>query len=166
MTTRFFCVLTTGLVMLLGNPALLLVDAECCPSYWSKLEKCIVCLDYTPPRPYCGYGPCNLFGCNCDGGCRRPPLNGLNLGQNPVVDDSEPLTVANFYEHSAFLKIATIDQDGDGLLSLDEFDDWVRRTRTGEDSEESIAELYAGFKEMDQNHDGYVSRNEVDDSFL
>lgn len=18
---------------------------------------------------YCGYGPCNLFGCNCDGGC-------------------------------------------------------------------------------------------------
>lgn len=20
---------------------------------------------------YCGYGPCNMFGCNCDGGCRE-----------------------------------------------------------------------------------------------
>lgn len=20
---------------------------------------------------YCGHGPCNMFGCNCDGGCRK-----------------------------------------------------------------------------------------------
>lgn len=35
------------------------------------------CLSYlcgdgttTPKFQYCGHGPCNLFGCNCDGGCR------------------------------------------------------------------------------------------------
>ncbi|KAH9388474.1 hypothetical protein TYRP_023443 [Tyrophagus putrescentiae] len=29
------------------------------------------CGDCTLPTPYCGYGPCNIFGCNCDGGCRH-----------------------------------------------------------------------------------------------
>lgn len=29
-----------------------------------------ICGDGTPPTPHCGKGPCNIFGCNCDGGCR------------------------------------------------------------------------------------------------
>ena len=28
------------------------------------------CLDCAGPRPYCGKNGCNLFGCNCQGGCR------------------------------------------------------------------------------------------------
>ncbi|KAF8883220.1 hypothetical protein BD779DRAFT_877728 [Infundibulicybe gibba] len=28
------------------------------------------CDDGTPCTFYCGYGRCNIFGCNCDGGCR------------------------------------------------------------------------------------------------
>ncbi|OJJ07204.1 hypothetical protein ASPVEDRAFT_88458 [Aspergillus versicolor CBS 583.65] len=31
---------------------------------------CDTCNDGTPATPYCGYGQCNVFGCNCDGGCR------------------------------------------------------------------------------------------------
>ena len=41
------------------------VDADCCPCWVST-----VCNDGTECTPWCGYGPCNIFGCNCDGGCR------------------------------------------------------------------------------------------------
>jgi hypothetical protein len=30
------------------------------------------CADGTIGTPCCGYGPCNIFCCNCDGGCRQP----------------------------------------------------------------------------------------------
>lgn len=37
-------------------------DAEICDE-WQ-------CADHKPPvGSYCGRGPCNIFGCNCDGGC-------------------------------------------------------------------------------------------------
>ncbi|KAE8155017.1 hypothetical protein BDV25DRAFT_146854 [Aspergillus avenaceus] len=29
------------------------------------------CADGTAGTPFCGYGPCNIFGCACEGGCRR-----------------------------------------------------------------------------------------------
>uniref|UniRef100_A0A915HX69 Metallothionein n=1 Tax=Romanomermis culicivorax TaxID=13658 RepID=A0A915HX69_ROMCU len=30
------------------------------------------CRDCTSPTPFCcGYGPCNMFCCNCDKGCRK-----------------------------------------------------------------------------------------------
>ena len=32
-----------------------------------------LCEDCTVATPYCGYGSCNIFGCNCDGGCRVMP---------------------------------------------------------------------------------------------
>ena len=32
------------------------------------------CADGTIGTPCCGYGPCNIFCCNCDGGCRQPRL--------------------------------------------------------------------------------------------
>lgn len=33
------------------------------------------CIDGVPLYKgyYCGNGPCNVFGCNCDGGCRTDP---------------------------------------------------------------------------------------------
>nr|WGN96262.1 setae polypeptide [Ochrogaster lunifer] len=37
-----------------------------------------VCYDgRTHPGSYCGHGPCNMFGCNCDGGCitGKPPYS-------------------------------------------------------------------------------------------
>uniref|UniRef100_A0A915JA49 Uncharacterized protein n=1 Tax=Romanomermis culicivorax TaxID=13658 RepID=A0A915JA49_ROMCU len=30
-----------------------------------------LCDDCTEPTPCCGYGPCNMFCCHCDTGCRR-----------------------------------------------------------------------------------------------
>ncbi|XP_078693337.1 uncharacterized protein LOC144923027 [Branchiostoma floridae x Branchiostoma belcheri] len=79
------------LAMLLGLTGLLMVDravSECC---YSRTANCKpvgphhrmceqVCDDDTEATPYCGYGPCNIWGCNCDGGCRRgrPIIGGRN----------------------------------------------------------------------------------------
>ncbi|XP_013421533.1 protein Diedel [Lingula anatina] len=40
--------------------------AACC-----KEDKSGWCIDCTESTPYCGYGKCNIFGCACDGGCRK-----------------------------------------------------------------------------------------------
>ncbi|TGZ79457.1 hypothetical protein EX30DRAFT_342336 [Ascodesmis nigricans] len=52
------------------------VDAqECCPGSRCPNSPPMFpipcCADGTQGTPYCGYGPCNIFGCNCDGGCRK-----------------------------------------------------------------------------------------------
>ena len=41
------------------------VDAVCCGANSNRL-----CDDGTEGTPYCGRGPCNIVGCNCDNGCR------------------------------------------------------------------------------------------------
>lgn len=56
--------------------------AECCNTKISLYPNCktihgcfaYICPDGTPLSSldnFCGIGPCNIFGCNCDGGCRR-----------------------------------------------------------------------------------------------
>ena len=51
-------------VMDLANGACCGTHTACCPLW----KGC--CGDCTYGTPYCGYGGCNIFGCNCDGGCR------------------------------------------------------------------------------------------------
>lgn len=57
-------------------------NAECCPNAIALIPNCYsaygcfeyICADGTPLNRsdnYCGIGACNLFGCNCDGGCRQ-----------------------------------------------------------------------------------------------
>lgn len=59
--------LDAGLTIL---DALLKLPGKCCPNLVPKGNWCI---DGTKGTPYCAYGACNIQGCNCDGGCRRPP---------------------------------------------------------------------------------------------
>ena len=64
------------------------VSAECCqtgPTGLGKkgldiiMRKCHMdvyeaskyCMDCSLGTPHCGKGPCNLFGCACEGGCRE-----------------------------------------------------------------------------------------------
>ncbi|XP_078689835.1 uncharacterized protein LOC144921080 [Branchiostoma floridae x Branchiostoma belcheri] len=73
------------LAMLLGLTGLLMMlmvnqadSMECCRAVdsnckhvFSVFYTCeLKCRDGTEPTPYCGYGPCNMWGCNCKGGCR------------------------------------------------------------------------------------------------
>lgn len=41
------------------------IEAVCC--VYTRNGRCN---DGTHPTPYCAYGACNIFGCNCAGGCR------------------------------------------------------------------------------------------------
>ena len=55
------------------------VFAKCCPRYHvasshrSRGKR--VCLTGEPPKHgrFCGRGRCNIFGCNCSGGCMQKP---------------------------------------------------------------------------------------------
>nr|CAH0110888.1 unnamed protein product [Daphnia galeata] len=70
------------------------VDAECCvmnPPLGSDHPGAVLqpspalitnllyggdsCNDGTRGTPCCGVGSCNIFCCNCDGGCRKPPID-------------------------------------------------------------------------------------------
>uniref|UniRef100_A0A915HM82 Uncharacterized protein n=1 Tax=Romanomermis culicivorax TaxID=13658 RepID=A0A915HM82_ROMCU len=61
--------------------ALLLVAAfvggassDCCHAacqFTSSFLPLNVCADCSQGTPYCAYGQCNAFGCNCDNGCRQ-----------------------------------------------------------------------------------------------
>ena len=53
------------------------VKSECCYMTWrdhcDTVSIQIYCDDCSKGDGlYCGYGPCNIFGCNCEGGCRKP----------------------------------------------------------------------------------------------
>lgn len=63
-------------------------EADCCHASLIAEYRCVdeegntdgtceyvLCNDGTESTPYCGYGTCNIFGCNCDGGCRMGTLN-------------------------------------------------------------------------------------------
>jgi hypothetical protein len=110
------------------------VDSVCCttePSGW--------CADgYNPPFPCCGVGSCNVFCCNCDGGCRKKKSGRSRYGQAGV-----------FGEMAAY---RTMDTNGDG----------------GVDQEEAFAylgHLYSGnnfsFYNYDTNGDGFLSLTEI-----
>lgn len=56
--------------------------AECCQEAIPLIPNCYsaygcfeyICADGTPlgkDNSFCGFGACNLFGCDCNGGCRR-----------------------------------------------------------------------------------------------
>lgn len=56
--------------------------AECCQKAIPLIPNCYsaygcfeyICADGTPldkSDSFCGFGACNMFGCDCDGGCRR-----------------------------------------------------------------------------------------------
>jgi len=66
------------------------------------------CKDGTPSTPYCGYGKCNFFGCNCKGGCRKAK-EGRSLEENRDAPGLE--------EFKAF---KAIDTNGDGLIDMEE----------------------------------------------
>lgn len=45
-------------------------SAVCCQSQGGTYSP-KTCRDGTGPTPCCGRGKCNIFCCNCDGGCRE-----------------------------------------------------------------------------------------------
>lgn len=119
-----------------------------------------VCSDCTAGTPYCGYGSCNIFGCNCDGGCRTGDCSGSGGGNclgscsdcsiNPVASQPQD-PVANF---------KAIDADGSGALSLQEVRAWAEKNRS--DLTHSDGVFKAAFKAIDKNGSGNIELEEYD----
>jgi hypothetical protein len=74
------------LVPALALPLLIpYVSADCCSPVcqaWNPVGP--ICYDWqcddgTRGTPYCGQGPCNIFGCNCDGGIDQISLLSLRF---------------------------------------------------------------------------------------
>lgn len=69
------------------------VNAECCSQYITSEHECKenresgcttkICKDGTPLlTTFCGYGSCNIFGCNCGNGCRNNNLDSWQEAHN------------------------------------------------------------------------------------
>lgn len=86
------------------------VDADCCHNKFTVHHKCsvpmrphesveftrngnlhcssVICPDglgLVPLDHYCGVGSCNIFGCNCDGGCRR---NSVGISSTEAIEEA------------------------------------------------------------------------------
>lgn len=108
--------------------------ADCC-----KADDCGHCDDGTKGTPCCGYGKCNIFCCNCDGGCRK--------------EDSR--SIAN--------RFTALDFDQSGGISLEEFEIWTsqvgRHFEAGEDRRKA-------FEKLDSNKNRVIDPGEFDKSLV
>ncbi len=108
-------------------------NAVCCPC--TSLFRCA---DGTHCSfGYCGYGPCNVFGCNCDGGCRGSTITG---------DEGA----------TALTRFGAIDKDNNGVIDLSETKDSDRGKMLPSRT------LRAEFVTADINRDGTISIEEFD----
>ena len=57
--------LPLAMLFVVGFAVIDLANGVCCRSDGNGC-----CAGCTIGTPYCGYGSCNIFACNCDGGCR------------------------------------------------------------------------------------------------
>ena len=101
------------------------------------------CGDCTTTNAYCGYGPCNIFGCNCDGGCRTGRCDQLNGSSESTQD-----------------KFSEIDQDASGTISFEEASAWLLQNGK---SEEELADLQGSLDAMDTNENRVIDPAEFDD---
>ncbi len=102
------------------------------------------CGDCTFGTPYCGRGPCNMFGCNCDGGCRSGACHG---GRRRLIDFQ-----LNYFN--------IIDINKDMKLSLNETTNWFKKKNNH--TQQDFNKLKVEFVEMDIDNDGYINLNEFD----
>ena len=107
-------------------------NADCC-----NCGECNQCQDGTECTPCCGHGGCNIFCCNCDGGCRQP---------------------IKFYQqlHHTLGRFRAIDRDGSHGIDFNEFTQFISHLP-------SIESHHDTFNAHDQNGDGQISIHEFDE---
>lgn len=148
-------------------------NAVCCYSafYCTKPDcaKGKFCLDCERASYYCGVGSCNIFGCNCDGGCRNGDANywcwnthfcqSLNtslVGDEDLARETQTLLELNESELTELVFI--IDANKDKQLNKTEFTQLIHNLspflhRINIDKE---------FEKLDSNQNGFISYDEID----
>ncbi|KAK5046455.1 hypothetical protein LTR84_008258 [Exophiala bonariae] len=155
------------ILSLLGTAAT--VAAECCSSP-------ATCLDGTKSDIWscCAYGSCNIFCCNCDGGCRqastkRSWTDWVSHDLGNLASDSEGTSVCGLTrtdKQCVIDKINELDTDLDGKVSLAEIlanPDIVRPglSTSGIDDAELHDMLTKLFDIYDTSEDGYLVFDEA-----
>ena len=118
------------------------VDAKCCRG--------LGCNNWG--RGCCGAYPCNIFCCNCDGGCSYP----RGLERAMLDKDSE----------SSKTIMERADTSLDGALDLEEATEYLHSEGKLDDKEaREIDEVPLWFYEMDLNEDGLIQHWELDNDY-
>lgn len=98
---------TVILTMLLGlSAALKHANAVCCTEKVHLAHECLedserycasfVCFDGTISNEgFCGNGPCNIYGCDCDRGCRRS-ANGFDRNEAKTIFEEKHNVTSKF----------------------------------------------------------------------
>ncbi|KAF8884357.1 hypothetical protein BD779DRAFT_1674171 [Infundibulicybe gibba] len=118
---------------------------ECCPCIHIRFRP-RHCGDGTSCTPYCGYGPCNIFGCNCDGGCRA--LTGQKRARSFAHTG---LAAAGATED----RFNAADTNNDGHLT---FEEWAA---TDENKDMDKGALAAHWAKFDSASAGYLTKADV-----
>ncbi|HVJ62493.1 MAG TPA: EF-hand domain-containing protein [Tahibacter sp.] len=140
-------------------------EAQCEGNAWGWCEDC------TSPTPCCGYGPCNVFCGNCDGGCRRADTPS-GVSGNPMCIKSDGDTVAKAIRatHPIFpessdpkawrAKFDAIDKNHNSTISFAETRAWALQAKKGMTRQQ----LREGFDKADANGNGKIEPVELDRS--
>ena len=138
------------------------VDAKCCYSWFSR------CGDCSRPTFYCEVGRCNIFGCNCDGGCRRgrcfQEIRGpQNSDTEPVDFDSTTSGVTDEPDSNTVDNIIMeADTDKNGLVDLAEARNYLTKSASDSAEELDVDRFQSEFNKLDSNKDGYLESKEID----
>ncbi|KIM76082.1 hypothetical protein PILCRDRAFT_13104 [Piloderma croceum F 1598] len=122
-----------------------LVHAACCYCPYPYTAGGI-CYDGTKCTPNCGYGPCNIFACNCDGGCRKGPISRSPI-EIPVLPDDES---SNLF--------AITDTDGDGKITFVEWRDSAVRSTFSNENNSTLSRYWARY---DTVNVGYLTEDQA-----
>ncbi|KAK6516004.1 hypothetical protein TWF281_004594 [Arthrobotrys megalospora] len=123
------------------------------------------CDDGTLGTPCCGNGECNVFCCNCDGGCRTTRKSDVfgGHGRRPTWEHAQKsLTPAD--DSCAYTgAIEMMDRDGSGDLSLGEYLAWVAGTRAPQVlTNATLTDIWIQyFASFDANGDGKLQPQEI-----
>lgn len=140
------------------------VSSECCyvPYHCTEPDNKKVnrCYDCTEATVYCGLGKCNVFGCNCDNGCRAGNESlwcwnaAFNCGKHAKRD-----TVLDGPQIKLVSLVSRFDVDANQALDRVEFAHFLAQ------SPEPQLNAREEFSKLDVNHDGQITLNEIDESF-
>lgn len=150
------------------------------------------CCDGTAGTPCCGYGPCNIFCCNCDGGCREGPggncdcVTKCTQTYNKCCEicgpDAPPQCInqcsrqldacvskcprSSVSEAETGLRVfSSVDNNQDGKIQESEFNAYVQKKQKANPTNTTIMMVNSSqeFRSMDQDKNNVLTLNEIDE---
>uniref|UniRef100_A0AC35F7X9 EF-hand domain-containing protein n=1 Tax=Panagrolaimus sp. PS1159 TaxID=55785 RepID=A0AC35F7X9_9BILA len=115
-----------------------LIKAECCGN--SGFAQCN------------GKGPCNIFCCNCDDGCK----------QNYMLSAQLPSKTTNPIPDAKGI-FKAVDKDNNGSVTFEEAVEYI--VKNDGEKKEKLEKDRSWFTKMDKNKDEKITPNEFDSSF-